>query len=438
MKTLHIILFILPVVIFASCQKKNKEDAPNQNGPLTISSIDPLAGAMNDSVRIFGTGFSTDTSKDMVTVNGVRAVITRASATQLKIMVPARCFDGNVNVQVAGTTAPGPKFTYFITTGIVSTLAGSTSAGYADGTGSAAQFNSPQAIALDSSGNLFVGDLQNYRIRKIAVNSGTVTTFAGTGSIGYSDGPGQLQQFPYTSGIAVDKDGAVYVSDHVYNNIRSISSDGSQITNIVGVSYSAPGYQDGTGSEVRFSAPNGIVFDPNGNLMIVDQHNRAIRKLTLPNTVSTFTAESSHIDLGVAWGIACYKPDGAIYVSDVSHDWLDYFYNTGAYMFSLGSGTQGYVDGISGISTEFYAPVGLAIDSHYDIYIADSENNCIRMIDEYYNTITIAGNPAGGFADATGKAAKFSNPYGIALDDVNHYLYVADGGNNCIRKIILE
>jgi sugar lactone lactonase YvrE len=414
------------------------QGASNHNSQLSITSIDPLAGAMNDSVRIFGTGFSTDTSQDIVTINGVRATITRASATELKIMIPARCFDGTVDVKVNGTSVTGPKLTYFITTGIVTTLAGNQSAGYADGVGTSAQFYSPQAIALDSSGNLFVGDVFNYRIRKVAVSSGAVSTFAGTGNLHYKEGALQLQQFAYTGGIAVNKAGVVYVADNQYNDIRSISSDGTQIIEVAGKVNAQPGYVDGTGTGTRFSAPNGIVFDPNGNLLIVDQHNRAIRKLTFPNTVSTFTAESSAIDFGVAYGIACYLPDGNVYVSDVYHNWIDRFFNDGTYIFSFGAGTQGYVDGLRGVNTEYYSPVGLAIDGHYDIYVGDSGNNCIRMIDGYYNTITIAGSPTGGFTDGTGKAAKFSDPCGLALDDVNHYLYVADAGNNCIRKIALE
>jgi DNA-binding beta-propeller fold protein YncE len=125
-------------------------------------------------------------------------------------------------------------------------------------------------------------------------------------------------------------------------------------------------------------------------------------------------------------------------VADVYHNRIDRIDNHGTEILSFGTGTAGYKDGPSGTGMEFRNPMALAIDSEYSIYVADSGNNCIRMIDGYYNAITIAGSPDGGFADGKGKAALFSQPAGLALDDVHHILYVADAGNNCIRKILLQ
>jgi sugar lactone lactonase YvrE len=439
MKTINYLAVALACLIVSSCAKKeNSNDIKPPRTALSISFIDPLQGVVNDSLRIFGTGFSADTSQEKVTINGVKAVITRASSTELKVSIPARAFSGHVNVQMGGTTVVGPAYKYVVSSGVVSTLAGAGVPGYKDGPGAAAMFKSPQAIALDSLGNLYVGDVFNYRIRKVSVKDGYVSTFAGTGNLLYSDLAGRLNQFAYTSGIAVDKAGTVFVADNKYNNIRSISSDGSAITNVAGIPNGVPGYADGDAQSSLFSAPNGLAFDNSGNLFIVDQHNRAIRELKFPNKVSTFIAENSHIDFGVVWGIACFRPDNNIYVADISHNWIDRIYNDGTYMSSFGTGAAGYKDGPDGIGMEFKNPMALAIDSEYSIYVADAGNNCIRMIDAYYNAITLAGSGSGGIADGTGKAARFNQPAGLALDDINHILYVADAGNNCIRKILLQ
>jgi DNA-binding beta-propeller fold protein YncE len=101
-------------------------------------------------------------------------------------------------------------------------------------------------------------------------------------------------------------------------------------------------------------------------------------------------------------------------------------------------GILGYLNGIYGAQVEFNRPQGLAIDNNYNIYVADTFNNCIRMIDNQYNVTTLVGSTESGFADGTGSAAIFNEPNAVVVDNVNHYLYVADLSNNCIRKIVLE
>ena len=158
--------------------------------------------------------------------------------------------------------------------GLVSTFAGS-SAGFLDGQGTAAQFYRPSGVAIDSSGNLYVADTFNNRIRKIT-SSGLVSTFAGSGTAAYLDGQGTAAQFYRPSGVAVDSGDNVYVADRVNHKIRKITPDGL-VSTFAG---SSPGSLDGQGTAARFYNPYGVAIDSGGNLYVADGYNDRIRKIT--------------------------------------------------------------------------------------------------------------------------------------------------------------
>ena len=157
------------------------------------------------------------------------------------------------------------------TSGVVSTLAGSTY-GYTDGTGTSAQFNSPIGVAVDGAGNVYVADENNHRIRKITT-SGVVSTLAGSTS-GYTDGTGTSAQFNYPNGVAVDGAGNVYVADLVNHRIRKITASGV-VSTLAG---SASGYTDGTGTSAQFSYPTGVAVDGAGNVYVADGQTTAFEK----------------------------------------------------------------------------------------------------------------------------------------------------------------
>lgn len=158
--------------------------------------------------------------------------------------------------------------------GVVTTLAGSGTAGYADGAGNAAQFRAPYGLAVDAQGNVYVADNGNHCIRKITP-SGTVTTLAGNGTSGFADGTGSSAQFNSPMGLAIDGQGNLYVADANNHRIRRIEPDGT-VTTYAGSGEN--GFADGPGSEAKFSSPRGIAIDAAGNLFVT-AGNR-IRKIT--------------------------------------------------------------------------------------------------------------------------------------------------------------
>jgi len=162
-------------------------------------------------------------------------------------------------------------------TGTVSTYAGTGAAGFDNGTVNSATFNDPYGMALDATGNLYVTDILNNCIRKITVSSGTVTTFAGSGSKGLTNGPAASATFYYPLGCIFDSGGNMYVSDTYNNVIRKIAANGT-VSTFAGTG--ASGSADGAASSATFNFPIGLLVYGN-NVYVADTHNNNIRKITI-------------------------------------------------------------------------------------------------------------------------------------------------------------
>lgn len=200
--------------------------------------------------------------------------------------------DGSGSIYVADTV--NHTIRKITPVGVVSTLAGTAgSSGSADGIGSAVRFDSPQAVAVDGSGNVYVADTNNHTIRKITP-AGAVSTFAGTaGSSGSADGTGASVRFNRPGGVAGDGSGNVHVADTSDYTIRKITPAGvvSTLAGAVGFFGSA----DGTGVGARFNLPGGVAVDGSGSVYVADTYNSTIRKVTPGGTATTVLGVAGHI-----------------------------------------------------------------------------------------------------------------------------------------------
>jgi len=319
-------------------------------------------------------------------------------------------------------------------TGItVSTLAGST-LGTADGTGTAAQFNNPAGVAVDVSGNVYVADRNSHLIRKTSP-VGVVTTFAGS-SQGYVDGTGTAAQFNYPQSVAVDASGNVYVADIFNHKIRKISPAGV-VSTLAG---STGGYADGTGTAAKFYYPQGVAVDVSGNVYVADYYNHKIRKISPAGVVSTLAGSSIGYTDGTGTvaqfkyptGVAVDNASGNVYVADTSNQKIRKITPAGV-VSTLAGSTSGYADG-TGTAALFNSPYSVAVDMSGNVYVADTYNQKIRKITPAGVVTTLAGSTA-GYVDGTGTAAQFGYPIGVAVDNASGNLYVGDYDNNKIRKI---
>jgi serine/threonine protein kinase, bacterial len=325
--------------------------------------------------------------------------------------------------------------------GLTSTLAGSGAAGATDGTGITASFDNMFNIAVDASGHLYVAEAaNNHKIRKITAG-GVVTTLAGSGTAGYVNGTGTAASFRSPVGVAVDASGNVYVADAGNHRIRKITANGV-VTTLAGSG--TAGYADGTGTAALFNNPHAIAVDASGNVYVGDAINPRIRKITAGGVVTTLAGNGvwgSADGTGIAASFSYFysltvDAFGYIYVADTFNNKIRKITPSGVVTTLAGSDTDGDADGM-GSAAAFDLPHGIAVDASGNLYVADTFNNKIRKITAGGLVSTLAGWSTGipGYADGMGTAAAFYNPIGIAVD-MSGNVYVSDGENNRIRKII--
>lgn len=320
---------------------------------------------------------------------------------------------------------------------IVTTIAGSGSAGWADGFGSNAMFNRPYGIAADSQGYLYVADESGARIRRVSP-TGVVTTLAGSGALGYLDGTGTSAKFNHPDGVAVDAAGNVYVADEVCNAVRKISPSGV-VSTLAG--NGTAGDVDGTGLDARLRSLRGVAVDNAGNVYITDSGNHKIKKITSQGVVTTLAGSGS---TGAADGqgtLAQFNTPRAlvldsnnnIYVIDTLNQAIRKVTQAGLVSTIAGNGVSGYADG-QGTSAMFKEPQGIAIDPQGNLYVADSNNFLVRKVDTNGMVTTFAGTRNIGATDGPATAATFSDLRMLTVDAFGN-LYVADLNNHKIRKI---
>ncbi len=330
--------------------------------------------------------------------------------------------------------------------GVVSTLAGSPGViGTVDGTGSAASFNDPAGIAVDSTGNIYVADYADNTIRKVT-QAGVVTTLAGSpshkGPVAESaDGTGTSAGFFHPDGVAVDGQGNIYVADSGNGTIRKITPAGvvTTLAGLVGIT----GTKDGTGTTALFILPTGLAIDGSGNLYTSDTAAKTIRKITPAGTVTTLAGSPNVAGNSDGTGSAATfslplflaaDASGNVYVAENEYNTIRTTTPAGVVTTLAGSTTvTGSING-TGPAAAFQEPYGVAVDASGNVYVSD--DTTLRVVTPSGTVSTLAGVESIGFADGATSAARFFGPTGMAVDASGN-AYVADTNNDTVRKVSL-
>ncbi|MCL2011919.1 MAG: IPT/TIG domain-containing protein [Cystobacterineae bacterium] len=399
----------------------------------SISHFSPTQARSGTLLNITGKNFSPVSSENTVTLGQCEARVESATTQTISVMVPpnTQC-TGPVRVKVGEKTGTSSaSFTYMPSVN-VSTLSSSIG-----------MLNQPYGIAIDMQGNLYVAEELNHRIRKITPE-GNITTLAG-GAIGHADGMGSHAQFTWPRDLTLGADGNLYVTDSGNHRIRRVTPEGL-VSTLAGSEY---GHVDGTGSNARFNWPSGITIDTNGMLYVTDLSNHRIRMVTPEGVVSTLAGSGTegfadgegvaaqfHMPRGIA-----VDTEGNLYVVDAGNNRIRKITPEREVSTLAGSAERGFIDG-TGSQAQFNEPFGIAIDANGNLYVADSTNHSIRLLTPAGTVITLAGDGYAGSDDGPGAPhpgppVRFDTPWGIAID-LQGNLYVADSHNHIIRKILLE
>jgi sugar lactone lactonase YvrE len=316
----------------------------------------------------------------------------------------------------------------------VSTLAGNGTEGYADGNVNSAMFNRPAGVAVDDAGNVYVADTGNYRLRKITP-SGNVSTLAGDGTQGFADGSPNIVKFNGINDLIVDAFGNIYVSDFYNNRIRKVSPSGD-VSTFAG--NGTAGFADGDNATAQFKNPAGIAIDKEGIIYVADQNNNRIRRIT-GGQVTTIAGDgvAGYIDGNALSSRFDYPTDIEVVGQDlyVVDNWNNKIRKISSGQVSTISGSNyGFADGTLA-NAKFYNPLKLVSNKSADLFITDTMNNRIRKISG--NQVSTLSGSILGFEDGIAGNAKFYNPNGITIDNQGN-LYIADVGNHRIRKIMMN
>jgi len=260
------------------------------------------------------------------------------------------------------------------TDGSVATLAGGTE-GFADGTGTQAAFHTPSGIAIDRDGNLYVADTGNHAIRKVTPQ-GVVTTVAGNGRPGFRDGAARDAQFDGPIGVAVGKDGSLWIADTYNDRIRRIAPDGTVSTVAGGA---LPGLRDGVGSDAMFDTPAGIAVDRRGHALVADLMNHAIRRVSPDGVVTTLAAAGPERDAPLRRPLSvAVTHDGHAYVGEAGRGRIVQLTPEGATHILR----QAAPDDAAHADFRFKRPAGLAVARDGSVIVADAVTKLVRRMSD--------------------------------------------------------
>ncbi|HEY4364654.1 MAG TPA: hypothetical protein VGN17_27060 [Bryobacteraceae bacterium] len=330
----------------------------------------------------------------------------------------------------------------------INTVAGNGTQGYSGDNIPAvtAQIYALTQLTLDAAGNLYIADTGNHRIRKVTPD-GTITTVAGNGNEGFfgDGGPALLAELDTPRGVAVDAAGNLYIADTANARIRKVSA-GGVITTIAGDGNLGYSGDSGPAAQAEMYDPRQLALDTAGNLYLVDRSNQRIRKIATDGTITTVAGSGKQGyagDGGLATAASLYVPDGMavdaagnIYICEAQSSTIRKVTTDGIIHTLVGTGKFGFGgDGGPANLAQLNDPQGVAVDAAGNVYVADEDNQRIRMVTPDGIIQTIAGNGTRNFSGDGGPSVNstISLPQGIAPGP--NGIYFVDQGNNRVRVL---
>jgi DNA-binding beta-propeller fold protein YncE len=405
---------------FFSCKKTG---TPGSGTPpsstVTILSVSPETGPGLTQVIITGTGFQSITTQDSIFFNGHYAPIQSSSDTTITLQVPVRAGTGNIFLKQNADTITGPLFTYiYSTTQVI--FAGNNDINGIDGQGKAASFFYPEALAMDASGNLYVSQAASGVIRTITPG-GLVQSLStafippvnlNRGAMGIN-----VEQI---IGIALDNStGRLWVADPGENTVSFFNPAG-----IINVTSLQDSTQSDTTKITPFQLPTGVAA-ANGQVYISDVNTNNIQIIKSGKQIFSVINNGTNQNL-------FNQPCGLVldafqnlYVANEGGDNILKMTGSGDVTVLAGSGSKGNADG-QGSSASFFGPQGIAIDGFNTLYVTDSYNHSIRLINQE------------GLVTTLPLQYQLSYPLGLAVDPTGSTLYIADATSSVIYKISIQ
>ncbi len=312
----------------------------------------------------------------------------------------------------------------------------------------AAQLNYPLGVAVDGTGDVLIADANNNRVRKVDP-SGVITTYAGSstvGGFGGDGGPATGGKLNAPEGVAVSGSGEVLIADFVNQRVRKVDAAGT-ITSVAGDGMRGFAGDGGPAALSQLNLPRDVALDSAGDLFIADVGNTRVREVATSGLITTVGGngfDQYSGDGGPAANAQLYQPvdvatnhGGNVYILDWADQAVRRDDPSGVITTVVGTGVSGFSgDGGPATSAQLNYPTGLAADDSGALYISDTSNNRVRKVDPSGTIITLAGQSFAGDSGDGGPAAAaiLAQPAGLALDSSGN-LYVADAGNNRVRRI---